>query len=132
MGFASLQTNTFLDIGFQLQPLFKEQHLKYQHTIRNEAADIQLCEAAFNNPKLGVNIFLFRFQPSLSASQVDNERLANIVSPNMNSYGYCWDGTYEGAKNSTCGNGCAQDGALCTKLIHLNNWKIPEDYPHKF
>jgi len=28
--------------------------------------------------------------------------------------------------------GCANGGAYCTKLIQMNNWKIPDDYPHKF
>jgi len=28
--------------------------------------------------------------------------------------------------------GCANGGAYCTKLIQMNNWKIPDDYPIKF
>ncbi len=89
-------------------------------------------KTAIKTPKVGVSHFMFRFQPKLTEAQVDDDRFANVLSPTINSYGYCWDGTYEGAKYSSCNNGCYQTSALCAKLIHLNGWKIPNDYPYKF
>lgn len=52
-------------------------------------------------------------------------------------YTYQWDGTREGLKQGMYGccnpdteNQCRGD--YCTKLIQLNSWKIPKDYPHRF
>ncbi|MBQ8168716.1 type II secretion system protein [bacterium] len=47
-----------------------------------------------------------------------------------------WDGTREQLMNHSV-LGCSEkdvrdERAYCTKLIQLNNWKIPDDYPFKF
>ena len=93
-------------------------------------------ETALKNPVKGVNTFYFRFQPKLQQGQENNIPLKFVVNPGFNTYAYNWDGTYEGAKHSADGHyGCYQEEgtrALCTKLIHLNGWKIPDDYPYKF
>ncbi|MBQ8167880.1 type II secretion system protein [bacterium] len=68
--------------------------------------DFYTNEAALKNSKSGANHFFFRFQPTLNESQTDAPEFANVTSPNFNSYGFCWDGTYEGAKHSSCSNGC--------------------------
>ncbi|MBE7710368.1 MAG: type II secretion system protein [Cyanobacteria bacterium SIG32] len=54
-------------------------------------------------------------------------------------YDTCWDGTKEGALYSTtCEYGANEYGCadkahkLCAKLIEINGWKIPDDYPIKF
>jgi len=46
-----------------------------------------------------------------------NEELRNILM-NHSTYG--------------CAAGIGSGGAYCTKLIELNNWKIPDDYPIEF
>ncbi len=44
-------------------------------------------------------------------------------------YDYNWNGTRESLFNNTL-YGCGNSGGMyCTKLIEINNWKIPEDYP---
>ena len=84
----------------------------------------------------GVNHFAFRFQPKyLNETQKTSPSLQHIVNPGFNTYSYAWDGTIEGAKHSTINNrfGCYEEtGMLCAKLIQLNGWKIPDDYPYKF
>ena len=89
--------------------------------------------------KAGTHRFLFNFLPKLpegvSANNV--EKLKYAVGSGFGPYAYNWDGTYEGAKHASEGYGCydtgsAGQGALCTKLIELNGWKIPDDYPYKF
>lgn len=53
-------------------------------------------------------------------------------------YTWNWDGTvadlYTGHGYSST-YGCNKQGTIrfyCTKLIQLNNWKIPDNYPFKF
>ena len=46
-----------------------------------------------------------------------------------------WDGTKEMLLENTsigCNENVTNERAYCTKLIQLNNWKIPKDYPFKF
>ena len=45
-----------------------------------------------------------------------------------------WDGTIEDLKNNPmigCNKYASNTAANCTKLIQLNGWKIPADYPFK-
>ncbi len=51
---------------------------------------------------------------------------ADFVEP----YVFMWDGTKEGLKKDTwaCVKGCTNCG-YCTKMIQMNDWKIPDDYP---
>lgn len=87
--------------------------------------------------QLGKDVFVFRFSPKLMGT---SSSWKYAVNTGFVPYAYNWDGTYEGAKHSSLGYGCfdssisevSQPGALCTKLIEMNGWKIPEDYPFKF
>lgn len=83
-------------------------------------------QKAYKNPIFAVNHFLFRFSPN--ASIMNNPTAKATVDQAFGTQAWGWDGTYEGAKNG-CYNG--QKGQ-CTKLIQLNGWKIPKDYPYKF
>ncbi len=84
----------------------------------------------------GKTYFNFRFLPKPPEDTQLEEAMKNSYNNGFAAYTYDWDGTYEGTKNSPNGYGCfdtgAQGGSLCTKLIELNGWKIPDDYPIKF
>ena len=84
-----------------------------------------------NSCEAGVDSFRFRFSPS--ASVMTSETGKKTVLPYFETYSYRWDGTLEGAKHASGNYGC-YDGkrALCAKLIQVNGWKIPDDYPYKF
>jgi len=90
-----------------------------------------------NNLKSGVNHFMFRLGISIDYSSYTNPDLIKYVKEvkGFEPYVFAWDGTLDGAKYSTISPlyGCYQDyRALCAKLIQLNGWKIPKDYPYKF
>ena len=87
----------------------------------------------------GVDAFNFRFSPKYVDGSEQSTRgdMTHIVDSRFNTYAYAWDGTIEGAKNSTINSwfSCYNpDGgrSLCAKLIQLNGWKIPDDYPYRF
>ncbi len=87
--------------------------------------------------KMGKNVFMFRFLPVFPDDKKNEISMQNSINKGFTPYTYDWDGTYEGTKHSTNGFGCYDStsingGALCTKLIELNGWKIPDDYPFKF
>ncbi len=92
---------------------------------------------ALQNPKTGINNFRFRLGINIDYSKVSTpEKMAySKLIKGFEPYVYAWDGTYEGAKYSTLESpyGCYENyKALCTKLIQLNGWKIPDDYPYNF
>ncbi len=76
-----------------------------------------------DNPYIGKNCFAFALMPASEEKGQPrtkyflNKGLEPYIVPNT------WDGTREGLK---------QDSLNYTKLIQLNGWKIPEDYPLKF
>jgi len=39
---------------------------------------------------------------------------------------------FKGRANIGCNKDATNEAAYCTKVIQLNNWKIPKDYPFKF
>jgi len=84
------------------------------------------------NAKPGVNQFSFRFQPNAFPEHAGIVNYKYVANPYFEPYTYTWNGTYEGAKHSASNLGCYDGGRLCTKLIQLNGWKIPDDYPWKF
>ena len=65
---------------------------------------------------------------ALGGGKIDSTRTStDFVTP----YVFMWDGTEEGlTKNGTwaCVKGCTNCG-YCTKMIQLNGWKIPKNYP---
>ena len=90
-----------------------------------------ISERAVKNPIRGINSFAFRFMPKLTTNTRPEDNIyaiKNTFEPFLTS----WDGNietlYKGARYS------CQDGTsnYCTKIIQLNGWKIPKDYPLKF
>jgi len=80
----------------------------------------------------GTKQFDFYFAPSNDAACGEQHRNKGVEP-----YKWCWDGTREQLLEGNPGwdFACrtdARDPALCTALIQLNNWKIPDDYPFKF
>lgn len=72
----------------------------------------------------GRNVFTFNLRNNWSSG------MKTFFEP----YTYIWDGTEEHLKNNNV-YGCNENNlnrSYCTKLIQLNGWKIPQDYPIKF
>ena len=74
----------------------------------------------------GIDYFRFLYSPTGSG-----ERYKYHYNKALEPYAYDWDGNigslYTGNRYS-----CDTSGVYCTKLIQLNGWKIPKDYPLKF
>lgn len=93
-----------------------------------------MSEKAVTNSSNGINKFEFRFMPQMPswASEPFVKNNAHTIKNTVEPYMYSWDGTienlYSGSKYSCSGS----EAALCTKIIQLNGWKIPKDYPLKF
>lgn len=66
---------------------------------------------------VGKCAFAFIFDPTSF-----NEHKNKGLEP----YAYGWNGTTDELYQN-----CKSDGGFCTKLIQINGWKIPKDYPHK-
>ena len=91
-------------------------------------------EKAKNNKRVGLNSFAFRFNPVVLPHQNANT-LKYAIKPTIEPYTVYWNGTREDLFVSTgvSGFGCSSNGGnFCTKLIQMNGWKIPKDYPLKF
>ncbi len=73
-----------------------------------------------DNSIVGKNCFIFAFMPLGDKSKRGPYFLNKGLEPYINPY---WDGTREGLK---------QNDANYTKLIQLNDWKIPKNYPLSF
>ena len=91
----------------------------------------------FESNEAGIHRFLFQLRFKLPDGFENNQGFLHALNSGFAPYAYNWDGTYEGAKHAAEGYGCYDTegvgpGALCTKLIELNGWKIPDDYPYKF
>ena len=86
-----------------------------------------------DNCKLGIDKFQFRFSPVLLPDDyVPNHKYS--VNPGLEPYLCAWDGTREDLLSDPlygC-NSTSSYAIYCTKLIQMNNWKIPEDYPFGF
>ena len=82
----------------------------------------------------GIDSFCFYFAPKAYNAYGmihDTYHFGKGVEPYMSS----WDGTREGLLNDPnigCNKHVTNEPAFCTKLIQLNGWKIPKDYPFKF
>lgn len=75
----------------------------------------------YDKNSFGIKIFTFR---------IDN---AGRLVPYVSNFDASPD--IDELKNNPvlgCNPNASQERAYCTKLIQLNNWKIPEDYPFKF
>ncbi len=72
------------------------------------------------------NLFQYQFTKR-KADGTDDVNSSSYIEP----YVFMWNGTVEHLKNGNtwaCKKGCTNCG-YCTKLIQLNGWKIPKDYP---
>ena len=79
----------------------------------------------------GIKFFTFYFNPATANDSSYKYHKGKGVEPYM---GF-WDGTLDDLKNNNtvgCKENVSTERAFCTKLIQLNNWKIPDDYPVKF
>ena len=83
------------------------------------------------NKKDGINAFPFFFRPN-STDPDDKHHIGKGIEP----YAHSWTdddvNTLYKAPLYGCNNTSVQKGVFCTKLIQLNGWKIPSDYPYKF
>lgn len=78
------------------------------------------------------NAFSFQFNKidgnATSGNAVERQDVKTAVEP----YVFEWNGRYEDLTNNST-RGCRKEnqvrGTYCTKLIQLNGWKIPKDYP---
>lgn len=76
------------------------------------------------NPR---NKFQYQFTKRVHWSSADKMNSGSYIEP----YILNWNGTVEHLKTGAiwaCKKGCTNCG-YCTKLIQLNGWKIPKDYP---
>ncbi len=97
-------------------------------------------EKAIQNPRNAYNKFDFRFNPYILAHQATNapEVYKWTLNKGFEPYTYQWDGTREGlleGKNGGVYYSCSEkstEKSYCTKLIQIEGWKIPDDYPVKF
>ena len=99
-------------------------------SISNALYDTLYCidEKAYKNQKTGINSFAFRFNPLEKNKTIEKIEAKDYFEP----YYHDWDGKRESLfTHSTFG--CHDNaGTYCTKLIQINGWKVPEDYPFKF
>ena len=71
--------------------------------------------------------FAFQLAKKKSEKNKDDYNSMDFVQP----YSFNWNGTREQLLNDSL-RGCnrnAQSMQYCTKLIEINDWKIPKDYP---
>ena len=89
------------------------------------------AQKAIDNLIMGINAFAFRFMP----------KLVSTANPEQNKYGvkntiepflYGWNGEIETLYSGDPEYSCDVGGIFCTKIIQINGWKIPKDYPYKF
>lgn len=81
-----------------------------------------LSEKAMNNKIRGKNCFLFGFYPNGAAH--GEARYLNFKNKGMEPYVYeYWTGEYDDLWKSSLSH---------AKILQLNNWKIPNNYPYKF
>ena len=95
-------------------------NLKY--TINDEGTTVLDASNA------GTELFSFLFLPACTQNACKY-----YYNKGVEPYTYGWDGTLDGLKNNhhyACSPSSVR--AYCAKLIQLNGWKIPKDYPLKF
>lgn len=73
-----------------------------------------------------------RYSFTFQFAKINNDNDRNIISQNyVEPYIYSWNGRREHLFNKGilgCYKGCSSC-AYCTKVIQMNDWKIPKDYP---
>ena len=95
-------------------------------------------EKARTASKGGVNVFAFRFQPIVgeawqNSKPEDVAKIEHSIGTIFEPYIFGWDGTMDGLTDTSNDYACGgRYNSYCAKLIQLNGWKIPKDYPLKF
>lgn len=79
------------------------------------------------------NAFFFQFNKINGKDSDGNEIKRLNRKTSIEPYTFEWDGTYDQLLNHPI-FGCRRNnalgyGAFCTKLIQMNNWEIPDEYP---
>lgn len=95
--------------------------------ITRNGGDIMLYLDGNVNNSTQKNFFAFQLG-KYAESNVETISMPNYMTP----YTLNWDGTREDLMTDStygCGLQTALNHAYCTKLIELNSWKIPSDYP---
>ena len=100
----------------------------YWFSIDGNGQDVSYYINGNFNDKNIRNRFAFNFSKRIKDNYYDNRKQSiNFVDP----YVFNWDGRRESLfTNGTwgCRKGCT-NCAYCTKLIQLNGWEIPDDFP---
>ena len=84
-----------------------------------------------NRQSKKVNIPRYHFSFQFAKYKGFGSNARQVLSTNfVDPYVLMWDGTKEGLKKNiwACVKGCTNCG-YCTKMIQVNDWKIPDDYP---
>ena len=86
-----------------------------------------------SNAQTGKDSFMFRLGIPIDYSRYTNQEAVKYVKAikGFEPYVFDWNGTLDNAKNHSS-YGCYSSNwpVYCTKVIQLNNWKIPKDYPY--
>src|SRR5574344_1050038 len=87
-------------------------------------------EKALESNVFGKNRFCFSFFPIRKINE--DPRNLIFIGKGLITWAFRWDGNIETLKaDSTYGcNKTAKWAAYCARLIQLNGWKIPDDYPY--
>ena len=81
-------------------------------------------DKCIKKPIVGVCYFAFNYAPSSAHSSFKDWKYA---TRNFEPWFHAWNGTKEQLYED-----CSKGQNLCSRLIMLNGWKIPKDYPLKF
>ncbi len=76
----------------------------------------------------GIKYFTFLFRPAGTSKWLGEKGVEPLLENS-------WNGTTEALWNDNalgCKQNVSNERAYCTKLIQMNGWKIPKDYPFKF
>ena len=120
-----------LKTDFFINPYDNNQHMRFYFADGSISlmswygADYWYCidQKSADNPVVGKNCFPFALMPA--SEEKGQQRTKYFRNKGLEPYivPKTWDGTREGLKENPLNY---------TKLIQLNGWKIPEDYPLKF
>ncbi len=91
-------------------------------------------DKCIKKPVRGVCMFFFNYYPIAKNTTIADEFAYS--TQNLEPWVWKWDGTKELLYKSCSGSLSKTESNyyknFCSRLIMLNNWKIPDDYPLKF
>jgi hypothetical protein len=98
-------------------------------TIPSYIFDVRLYtdQKALENPRPGINVFVF----VLPANSYYQE-IAGPFQTYSHTYNDTRESLFQGNYGCNTTSSIYNTAALCSKLIQLEGWKIPDDYPFKF